>query len=325
MKRAREGGSKDPTPARLAAAVEAAVVQARRRWTARALEREIAVRESFPRGAVRTAIRRLVDRGILEYQYLFGQSYLVMSFRRPVAVGERFVIIPPGCKDVAWPDRLPLCLAPGSAFGSGRHPTTRLALQGLEKCWTRGWPSAGHAERALRAIDIGTGSGVLAIAAARLGALAVTAVDIDACARSEAAANIALNAAIDRITVTDADLGDLADSFDVVIANLRLPTLVQLLPWVRCHQPQMGCLVVSGIRQNEWGVLKARYAAAGYHPLWYGREAGWVGGLFRASIGEKPRCCVADDGNDLESPRGPSQSHHCILDKTQHMVCIVHR
>lgn len=283
MNRAREDGLQNPIPAKIEAVVQAAVVMARRRWTPGALEREIAGREHFPRAAVRTAIRRLVERGILEYHYTFGQSYLVMSFRRPVAVGERFVIMPPDCKTVPWPGRLPLFLAPGSAFGSGRHPTTRLALQGLEKGWLLGWAAIGPVSRAPRVIDVGTGSGVLAIAAARLGAKAVVAVDIDACARSEAAANIALNALADSITVTDVDLKDLEESFDVVLANLRPPTLIELLPWLGSHLPQTGYVVVSGVRETEWTGVTTRYADAGYQVLWHCAEAGWVGGLFGRS------------------------------------------
>ena len=291
----REGILHPPAPESVETAVQAAVATARRRWTARDLEREIAARESCPREVVGTAIRRLVDGGILEYDYTFGQSYLVLSFHRPVAVGERFVILSPGCQDIAPADRVPLCLAPGSAFGSGRHPTTRLALQGLEKGWALAWSSAGSGSPPTTVIDIGTGSGILAIAAARLGAVAVTAVDTDACARWEAAANIALNAATASIIVTGADLENLPGTFDMVIANLRLPTLIELLPWVRSHLQQKGCVVVSGIREDEWAVLKARYGDAGYHPVWHRCEAGWIGGLFRVAVGGKA-CSRLVDG-----------------------------
>lgn len=281
----RKGFLPSPTPESVEATVQAAVATAQRRWTARALEREIAARASCPRTVVRTAIRRLVDGGILEYDYTFGQSYLVLSFRRPVAVGERFVILSPGCQNLVPADRLPLCLAPGSAFGSGRHPTTRLALRGLEKAWSLAWSSAATGSAPPKVIDLGTGSGILAIAAARLGAVAVTAVDIDACARWEATANIALNATTASISVRGDDLENLPGTFDMVIANLRLPTLIQLLPWVRSHLPQKGCVVISGIREDEWTVLKARYEDAGCHPVWHRCEAGWIGGLFRVTVG----------------------------------------
>lgn len=264
----REGILHPPAPESVETAVQAAVATARRRWTARDLEREIAARESCPREVVGTAIRRLVDGGILEYDYTFGQSYLVLSFHLPVAVGERFVILSPGCQDIAPADRVPLCLAPGSAFGSGRHPTTRLALQGLEKGWALAWSSAGSGSPPPTVIDIGTGSGILAIA---------------------------LNAATASIIVTGADLENLPGTFDMVIANLRLPTLIQLLPWVRSHLQQKGCVVVSGIREDEWAVLKARYGDAGYHPVWHRCEAGWIGGLFRVAVGGKA-CSRLVDG-----------------------------
>ena len=266
--------------------VQSEVLRARHRWTPRDLESAIAARQACPRNQVRQAIRALVAEGRLEYSYTFGQSYLVMSFQHPVDIGARFTIIPPTYRGFIPSHRAPLAIQAGAAFGSGRHPTTRLGLRGLEKAWA--FSRSPACSKAPVVIDIGTGSGILAIAAARLGAAAVTAVDPDPCARSEAAANIALNPGISSITVTGAAIEDLPGRYDGAMANLRPPTLIQLLPWMQSHLQPAGWMVLSGIRENEWEGLKARYAAAGYHSHWQGCDAGWTGGLFAASPAGTP-------------------------------------
>lgn len=252
----------------------ALVVGARHRWTARELERHIARLEACPRALVRSAIRRLITQGLLEYSYTFGQSYLVISFRHPVDVGRGFTIMPPDYSGPMAPHRLPLVIGPGVSFGSGRHPTTRLALRALENSW-----SHIRADRAVpggAVIDIGTGSGILAIAAARLGAETVMALDWDPCARSEAIHNIALNHGLPAITVSNRPLESLQSRFDLVIANLRLPTLAQLADWIVLHLNPGGYVVVSGVKTEELPGLVTLYGNHMFEPIWQRQEAGWT-------------------------------------------------
>ena len=130
-------------------------------------------------------------------------------------------------------------------------------------------------------MDIGTGSGILAIAAAGLGAARVLALDIDACARSEARHNIRLNPKAARVVeVADHPLESIEEHFDLVMANLRLPTLVGLVEWLHCHLNPLGCVVVSGCREEEWGSLVDVYRENGWHPLWRDAKGGWAGGVF---------------------------------------------
>lgn len=286
MGQSRNADRHESFSARLETAVQAAVVGARRRWTAPALARDIAAREACARSLVRGAIRRLIEKGLIEYRYTFGQSYLEMSFRQPVEIGGRFTILPSDYTGRVAAERLPLFIGPGSAFGSGRHPTTRLALLAMEKAWESKLLASRDPMRSV--IDIGTGSGILAIAAARLGAVTVTALDIDPCARTEAAANIARNTQTAVITVTSTPLDQIDGSFDAVIANLRLPTLIQLRGWVGRHLSAGGGMVVSGLRDSEWGRLEEIYRAAGWRSVWRHCEAGWAGGLLGHQGGHSP-------------------------------------
>jgi ribosomal protein L11 methyltransferase len=125
----------------------------------------------------------------------------------------------------------------GRAFGWGGHPTTVLALELLqERC-----------QPGMTVLDMGTGSGVLAIAAARLGASSVVALEIDPEARREAAANVLRNAVDEIVTVTDFTLDRVTSSFDVVVANLDRAALVQLAPELVARVAIGGSIVVSGL------------------------------------------------------------------------------
>lgn len=263
--------------ARIRDIVQDKIVNARRRRTMRDLVHEIALHQNCPRSVVHSTVRMMIEDGFLEYRYTFGQSYLALSFRQPVALSPRFTIIPPDFVQDIPPPIIPIAIAPGVSFGDGRHPTTRLALQALDE-WTycQGWnPSVPP-----MVIDIGTGSGILAIAAAYLGAAGVIALDIDACARSEARHNIRLNPKIEgRVHVADCPLESIEQRFDLVMANLRLPTLAGLAGWVRDRLNPSACVVVSGCREDEWERLTVIYRARGLHTLWQGFIGGWAGGL----------------------------------------------
>jgi len=288
-----EGPDSAPSEARDSLApiqqeVHEQIIGSRRRWTFPNIERHVAQREGCPRSLVRAAIRGLIEKGILEYNYTFGQSYLALSFRNPVDVSPLFTIVPPDYAGNILTRRHGIAIAPGVSFGSGRHPTTRLALQALEEGWfylkTRGLPSIQSA------IDIGTGSGILAIAASYLGAKAVMALDVDACARSEARQNVNLNQeTAAAVTVTDTPLDTIKKRFDIVIANLRLPTLIHLSTWIPTHLQNDGCVVVSGFREEEWERLLACYASHGFHSLGQRAQAGWSAALFCRVNADYPR------------------------------------
>ncbi|MCB2166325.1 MAG: 50S ribosomal protein L11 methyltransferase [Deltaproteobacteria bacterium] len=276
------------------------VTVSRRRLTFKDLEKQIGAIDGVPKSLVRAAIRSLIEAGILEYRYTFGQSYLELSFRNPVEVSNVFTIVPPGYTGQLPPHRLPIAISPGVSFGSGRHPTTRLSLQALESTWAY---RTLHDRAAVQTVlDIGTGSGILAIAASCLGASTITALDIDACARAEARLNVGLNPGAEGVQVSDRPLSSFNGRFDLVIANLRQPTLVALSGWVASHLAPSGCLVVSGFRDEEQDRLLACYADHGFQPLWQKELAGWCAAL----LGVPASLATTDD------PSAPANRTFCL-------------
>jgi ribosomal protein L11 methyltransferase len=165
-----------------------------------------------------------------------------------VRAGERIVVVP------AWlpvPDRgvgddLLVRIDPGLSFGSGAHPTTRLMLGAVERLVANG----------CSVLDVGTGSGVLAIAAALLGAGTVRAVDVDSEAVVAAVANADANDVV--IQVDDSPLERVSGRFDLVLANMLAPVLVELAPELVAHAA--GALVVSGVLHGRWDHVAAALA-----------------------------------------------------------------
>ena len=139
-----------------------------------------------------------------------------------------------------------LLVEPGRTFGSGSHPTTRLVTQMLAR----------YVRSGDRVLDVGTGSGVLALAASRLGASSVTAIDIDEASpevvRVNARANGATNIAASNLSL-DAIASDQTDgAFDVVAANLLAPTIEELAAGLRSVVRTHGTLIVSGLLEERW-------------------------------------------------------------------------
>jgi ribosomal protein L11 methyltransferase len=225
------------------------------------------------RGRIESAIKRLVEQKELAYTYQFGHSFLEPSFEKPVRVTNAMVLKPPACDYDALPDDVVLTIKAGAAFGTGCHPTTRLSLMGLEKVFTDYPTRANHQDQ--RVLDIGTGSGVLAIAALKRGLDRGIGLDIDPCARFEAAENAALNGLSKRLEISDRSLDTLEGRFFLITANLRLPTLKAYFNQMARLIVADGFLVVSGITSNEIMILKDLVEIHTLRVCWEGEELGW--------------------------------------------------
>ncbi|MBI4245622.1 MAG: 50S ribosomal protein L11 methyltransferase [Candidatus Rokubacteria bacterium] len=171
---------------------------------------------------------------------------------RPLRVGQRLLVVPPWEAPSAG-DRLTIIIDPGRAFGTGHHGSTAGCLERLEAIAAEAPPAA--------AIDLGTGSGILAIAAARLGVERVLAVDDDPDAVAGAAANAALNGVGDRMTCLRADAGAIEASAPLVLANLLAAAHARLAPAYRRLVLPGGRLVLGGILDGEAATVAAALRA----------------------------------------------------------------
>jgi ribosomal protein L11 methyltransferase len=184
-------------------------------------------------------------------------------------VGRRTVIVPSWreAEYASQPDDVVLLLDPGMAFGTGLHPTTRLCLVAAEELVTSG----------ATVLDVGAGSGILSIAAAKLGARAVEAVEIDPVAARVCDENVVRNAVEQQVRVRAGSLEDHADEqFDVILANITIATLLELHPHLAAHLNPGGIAVLSGVLAERAEELLAALAHAGWRHVRTDQEQDWV-------------------------------------------------
>ena len=196
-------------------------------------------------------------------------SVWVLS-RRPIHVGR--VRIVPAHMDAEPGD---LRLADTTAFGSGLHPTTVLSLEATEDAVTSDPPSA--------MLDVGIGSGVLALAALTLGVPRVLGIDIDDQALRVAAENARLNGVGDRLRLTLGGPDAISGTWPLVVANVLTAPLIEMAPVLVRRVGHRGELVLSGIRSAMARDVEDAYRHLGMHRMRVTSRAGWVAIVMRAS------------------------------------------
>lgn len=168
---------------------------------------------------------------------------------QPQLVGDRLYVCP-SWTATAPPGRIPIIIDPGMAFGTGQHASTRGCLEQLER--------AAVDHRITRALDVGTGSGILAIALAKLGVHDIWAVDTDPTACAVATTNAAANGVATRVHVLS-DLAEITGSFDLVVANLYADLLEALASRLAERLRTAGTLIVSGLLLVDEVRIQAAY------------------------------------------------------------------
>ena len=242
--------------------------------TASAYIKKIRDHLGIPMSQARKILKDLVNNRKVAYQALYGATYVMESFLKPVRITDRFFIVPPGMKNPAGPDALTISIHQGISFGSGHHPTTRLCLEALDHLFfgENHPPLPGRT-----AGDVGSGSGVLAIAACLAGMETCTAWDIDPNAASEARQNVAASGLESRILVIEDYMPPQPHPLALICANLRYPTLKQLAPLFKASLAPGGCLVLSGLREWEKKDLLAACQAQGFSLFWEKTLKRWTG------------------------------------------------
>lgn len=255
-------------------AIMMVISEAARRIPADAVVRHLAGTGLYTRRELRTAIRRLLESGELSYSYELGNSFLERSFNRPIQISRRIILAPPGHRVRSDPAAVTVRLAPGAAFGYGQHPTTRMALEAVDAALEGNPGLAGSSQNGI--LDLGTGSGVLIIAAVLLGMPGGLGVDSDPCALAEAGGNVALNGLQRKIQIKDVPLDSRPERFAMITANLRLPTLEKYSTHIAGGVKSGGVLVVSGIKTEERAEIEKTYAGRGLNNLQVWNEKGWA-------------------------------------------------
>lgn len=169
----------------------------------------------------------------------------------PFKVGRRLMIVPPWNRAQSA-GRASIVIEPAQAFGTGHHPTTYGALVTLERmCSERSYA---------RALDVGTGSGILAIAMSLMGLRSVRGIDVDPIAIENARENARLNGLEKSVRFSVTPVSRFSSGFDLVVANILSSTLIELAPALKRIVAANGCLLLGGILKREAEGVAARYA-----------------------------------------------------------------
>jgi ribosomal protein L11 methyltransferase len=221
------------------------------RLTPTCLKREIFVK--FPntrRRAFRSALKALLNEGQITYTQHFSTTHIEINYYRPFKVSDRIVLSPKEYSGASNDNNVVIKLNDGASFGMGDHPTTRMMLRAIDFVLNTKFEITGA--RIHKALDIGTGSGVLAIAAAALGVEQVEAIDIDPTACHEAKNNIHINGCDGFVNISQSPVDVFFDQqFELLMANLRPPTLIKLIPsMIKVSSPK-AVWIISGCRKGE--------------------------------------------------------------------------
>jgi ribosomal protein L11 methyltransferase len=190
------------------------------------------------------------------------------EFFWPEKISDRITVKPTWREYSARPDEIILEIDPGMAFGTGTHPTTSLCIRMIETCLQPGQSF----------LDIGTGSGILMIAAAKLGAAELFGVDIDAVAVEIAEKNLRLNKVhADRFALATGNLVDVVpQKFDLVTANILSEVIVRLLDDIDTVLKKGGTLICSGIIADNREKVIRKMAETGFEILEVSDQDEWV-------------------------------------------------
>ena len=174
-------------------------------------------------------------------------------FFKPVRVTPTITVKPPWATLPRRGGKIVIEIQPGMAFGTGTHASTRLCLQALEEILKRN-----HS-----VLDVGTGSGILAIGAAKLGAREILGVDVDPVAVTSARENVDVNGVSETVRIRRGSLGKVPRPFDVVVANIDLKSLRRLRGPLLRHVRRGGTLILSGLLETERIRVRKLYLETG--------------------------------------------------------------
>ncbi len=181
-------------------------------------------------------------------------------------VGERFVVVPAWRRFRPRSGQLLLRLDPGMAFGTGLHPTTQLCLRAIER----------YAQPEMRVLDLGTGSGILAIAVSKVGVGSILAVDKDPVAVQAARQNVRRNRQAGNIEIREGTLQPEMGPFDLILGNLLAKVLLDLAGLLAGALAPGGILIASGVLVEQAAEVTAALRSAGLDVFEQPKQGDWV-------------------------------------------------
>ncbi|HSR18127.1 MAG TPA: 50S ribosomal protein L11 methyltransferase [Ignavibacteriaceae bacterium] len=184
-----------------------------------------------------------------------------------IEVSDKIIIKPSFKKYIPKKDQIVIEINPKMSFGTGEHQTTKLILEALEK----------HLKSGMKILDVGTGTGILAIASIKLGAASAAAIDNDEWSYLNAKENCLLNNAGSKIDIMLAEIIEVKEKdYDLIAANIQRNTLIEIAEELRCRLRANGILILSGLLKEDEPEIFTKYFNLGFKLLEVIRMDEWT-------------------------------------------------
>jgi ribosomal protein L11 methyltransferase len=235
--------------------------------------------ESVTTKAIENQLHHLKENKLLR-EYAVQENFIVErnwneeweKSREVVKVTDHIIIKPTFKEYTSKPDEIVLTLDPKMSFGTGDHQTTKICLILITK----------YLKPGVRVLDAGSGTAILGIAAAKLGAEKVIAFDIDDWCFENGIENVSLNNVNDKVEIRKNELKDIPENdFDLIVANIQKNILLELVQGFNSRLKHDGILILSGLLEIDKEVIIEKYSSAGFGEIDYLKIDEWIGVVFK--------------------------------------------
>jgi len=193
--------------------------------------------------------------------------------REVIRVSDKIIIKPTFKEYEASENEIVLTLDPKMSFGTGDHQTTKICLMFIEK----------YLKPVMKVLDAGSGTAILGIAAAKLGAKNVIAFDIDEWCHENGIENTKLNDVSDKVEIRKCELSEIEEKdFDLIIANIQKNILLDLAEGFKTRIKQNGILILSGLLEMDRNQIVEKYSAFGFEEIDFLQMDDWIGIVFKS-------------------------------------------
>jgi ribosomal protein L11 methyltransferase len=216
---------------------------------------------------------KLIESFRIETEILEDQNWnkLWEKSREVIKVSERIVIKPTFKNYTAKENEIVLTIDPKMSFGTGEHQTTKLVLRLLEKFVKPG----------MKVLDVGSGTGILAIAAVKLGAAKAVAVDFDEICLENCKENCILNNVNNSVEVVTGEIDDVKDKdFDLILANIQKNVLLEITQKIKAKLNQNGIVILSGLLESDKTAIEEKYHSLGFITEQVEQMEEWIAVVF---------------------------------------------
>lgn len=192
--------------------------------------------------------------------------------REVVRVSDKIIIKPTFKEYEAKSNEIVLTLDPKMSFGTGDHQTTKICLMFIEK----------YLKPGMKVLDVGSGTAILGIATAKLGAANVIAFDIDDWCFENGIENTNLNDVSDKVEIRKCELKEIEESdFDLIIANIQKNILLELAEGFKSRIKRNGILILSGLLEMDRETIVSKYSDTGFKEIDFLKMDDWIGVVFK--------------------------------------------